>query len=937
MSASAQEKYQDTLDAAKERWEKFKENIDKYDTLITDDIPGLEADIRDALDQQIEIKLEAFEYEIQIRLDMAEAERDWNEFKRKIIDGIKDDDILGNAKAKLANVNSYYKEDGTGEIQASTKHVNNILDQLKQMDADQAAGVYGETYTYTNASGEEVTVDYNNRKQALEDLQEYYSQIMSSMMELQELEEEIHQSYLDMMDEAQEKFDEQLETYQTIDEIIQHDMNLVKLMYGDSAGLADYYKEQRKNLDSQLDFQKQQVAFWKNQMDTLEEGSDAWEKAKENWMAAGAEWRSLAETNLQVITDEYLDAITTIFENLNNNVTNGMGLDYVSKEWNLINQNADRYLDQVNAIYETQSLQNKYLDAIENATNPTQQKKLNELMEDEIALLQEKDKLSQYDLDRANLKYEIAMKQMALEESQQKKTQLRLRRDSQGNYTYQYTNDDSEVSKLKNELSDLYNQLYNLDAGQYKSNLDELYSVWDAFQADMYEAAQINDPEKRKEREEMLEREYGELINGIVADNENIKQNLQQSTASQLFDLYDQNAENYEQMTEAQKGILDNFISAETEYNGMAFDNLFGLYNQNLEAFDTMTQEQIDALMNDFIPQWDSGVQQMVDTIVGEGGFAQVTKSAIKEIRALATVWDAERKAAYEEAKAMAEDMQTATQGLAKDNTELISTYQTQLEEVQKVIDKLGELKTAYEQAAEAAKTAAEEAYKYWQAASNEAANTDTNIDTNDYKKPEGDTKNVQKKESPAPTQPTLANGSKVTVKSGATTWASGEWLAGWVKGNNFTVGSISGNKVLLTDPSGPNNWDKGITGWIKKSDLVGFRSGGYTGNWNNTDGRLAMLHQKELVLNANDTKNILNAVEILRNITSNLGATLLSQMSAITANNTSAITNGMTNGDTLEQNVHIDAQFPNVNNANEIETALNNLVNMASQHIQKN
>lgn len=224
-------------------------------------------------------------------------------------------------------------------------------------------------------------------------------------------------------------------------------------------------------------------------------------------------------------------------------------------------------------------------------------------MEDEIALLQEKDKLSQYDLDRANLKYEIAMKQMALEESQQKKTQLRLRRDSQGNYTYQYTNDDSEVSKLKNELSDLYNQLYNLDAGQYKSNLDELYNVWDAFQADMYEAAQINDPEKRKEREEMLEREYGELINGIVADNENIKQNLQQSTASQLFDLYDQNTENYEQMTEAQRDILDNFISVETEYNGMAFDNLFGLYNQNLEAFDAMTQEQIDVLMNDFIPQ----------------------------------------------------------------------------------------------------------------------------------------------------------------------------------------------------------------------------------------------------------------------------------------------------------------------------------------------
>ena len=33
-----------------------------------------------------------------------------------------------------------------------------------------------------------------------------------------------------------------------------------------------------------------------------------------------------------------------------------------------------------------------------------------------------------------------------------------------------------------------------------------------------------------------------------------------------------------------------------------------------------------------------------------------------------------------------------------------------------------------------------------------------------------------------------------------------------------------------------------------------------------------------------------------------------------------------------LEQNIHIDANFPNVKNANEIETAFNNLVNLASQ-----
>lgn len=96
------------------------------------------------------------------------------------------------------------------------------------------------------------------------------------------------------------------------------------------------------------------------------------------------------------------------------------------------------------------------------------------------------------------------------------------------------------------------------------------------------------------------------------------------------------------------------------------------------------------------------------------------------------------------------------------------------------------------------------------------------------------------------------------------------------------------------------------------------------------------MLHQKELVLNANDTKNILNAVEILRNITNSLGQTLMSQMANISAGNTSAIANAV-NSDMLEQQVYIDAQFPNVKDSHEIETAINNLVNMASQHIQKN
>ena len=55
--------------------------------------------------------------------------------------------------------------------------------------------------------------------------------------------------------------------------------------------------------------------------------------------------------------------------------------------------------------------------------------------------------------------------------------------------------------------------------------------------------------------------------------------------------------------------------------------------------------------------------------------------------------------------------------------------------------------------------------------------------------------------------------------------------------------------------------------GWINVNTRQEYATGGYTGTWVNgsTDGRWAVLHQKELVLNENDTKNFLSAINTIR------------------------------------------------------------------------
>ena len=896
MSAEEQEGFKETVEQAKKDFENFTKQINDYDKIITDTLPGLEKDIQSAIDKEIEIKISKFNMEIEIRLDMSEAERDWNEFRRKVIDDIKDTDILGNAKADLQDFFSYYKDEEKGIIQTNTEHVNDIIEQLEAIRKGGTSSIYGD-----------------NQAQALEDLQTYYKQLMSDLTDVDELVEKIKKSYLDMMDEAKDKFDEQIGTYETLADMINHDMKVIQLVYGEESynQLGKYYEQQEKNYNKQIDFQRQQVDFWRQQMVTYAQNAEEAEKAKENWLDAIKEWEKSVEGAIENLQSKYLNAINEIFQNLNDKVTNGLGLDYVSEQWRLINKNADEYLDSVNATYNIQKLQQKYLDSIAENSSLSAQRALNESMEYEIGILKERDKLTQYDIDRAELKYQIALKQIALQEAQQNKSSMRLKRDSQGNYSYQFVADENAVASAQQEISDLYNQLYNLDVGQYKNNLDELYNVWAEFQEKMAEAAQINDPEQREQRELLLKQEYGELINGIVQQNEDIRNNLYESSFLELSDLYDVSVENFSNMVEEDKELL----------------------------------------MEGLVPYWNSGIQEMANVFAGEDGFLGVCREAFEELQD--TTKDYEeglnelQNAADEDFSSIAKGIDENidfTRGLLQENEELITSYDRELKAIQDVIKELDILTEKYMRAKEEAIAATQAAYGYWQRQQEENADAARKNGTGGQSNA-GDTGNASVE--------TITIG---TADSGDTRSEQGD--------GNLDVGDVatySGSYYYDsygTSPAGSkysgvtdgividkiNNNPYGIhihsadglygdLGWIKRQQLTGFDTGGYTGDWSGEMGRLALLHQKELVLNKQDTKNILDVVTVARNITAAIGNSTLARLAEIGSN----ISNwqDMNNG-TLEQNVHIEASFPNVKDSHEIEDALNNLVNIASMRANR-
>ena len=112
------------------------------------------------------------------------------------------------------------------------------------------------------------------------------------------------------------------------------------------------------------------------------------------------------------------------------------------------------------------------------------------------------------------------------------------------------------------------------------------------------------------------------------------------------------------------------------------------------------------------------------------------------------------------------------------------------------------------------------------------------------------------------------------------------------------------------------------------------YASGGYTGDWNSDEGKIAILHEKELVLNKDDTKNFLDGIKILRHITSGVQTSLLAKTESM--NIKSLISNEDTDKNQIDQNVQIEATFPNVNSKREIEEAFDDLVNLAAQRAMR-
>jgi len=77
----------------------------------------------------------------------------------------------------------------------------------------------------------------------------------------------IDQAYLDTIDDVQDNFDKQIDDYEYVTDLIEHDIDLLELLYGEKNynAMNEYYTTLERNQTNQLDALRKQAEFWKKQ------------------------------------------------------------------------------------------------------------------------------------------------------------------------------------------------------------------------------------------------------------------------------------------------------------------------------------------------------------------------------------------------------------------------------------------------------------------------------------------------------------------------------------------------------------------------------------------------------------------------------------------------------------------------------------------------
>lgn len=662
--------------------------------------------------------------------------------------------------------------------------------------------------------------------------------------------------------------------------ILDNSLNNLKTERQNQARLQEAVRELQQQVENETDDSLRRA--WEDEL----------KKAEKELQDSTKSVLSLIQDSLEQAKTMFENALDGITEDYEKQISGMYGTtEELSNAFDRKKEIDDFYVDDYEKYYQIAKLQRSITGDIDkaaragNKSNQGLKKLLNELN----AAREDGVELTAYDLDVFAKRYEYEKALMELEDARNDKSEVRLQRDANGNWGYVYTSAADEDDLLAKQQA-VDDKLY-----EWQKTVDN--------QADEIQSTILNTfSDIVSEANEMLK-------NGASQDavqdyiNDRIK----------ALQLYSQ------QFGTSLSDALQTLDIAKDRYGKELFNMLDNYGDSILSSILGIPLEAIPGVITDVLaPSFDAAnrYSELIKSIDTEGGYKDFISGitgARKEIDALSDQNRVETISAIGDATTQFTDIMN--EAISYED-KFLAIYGIQIEQTERELGRLLDIL--------------------------DAVNRIEYDDGEGYKNKDSlDMSDITKTEKPSNGAGGYCDGCINTCEGGLNSTAGCHWSCSGNCGGNCG-NSCGGNCV--TGCSGTTrqkvrigyNLDEQPGSIVVNSDRVSnvittYDTGGYTGDWGTSNGKFAVLHEKEQVFNKDDTEKLLNAASILRTI--DLQADIFGK--GLTGISIPQLL-GQTGQTTLDQNVHIEATFPNVTDHNEIEMAFDNLVNKASQYANR-
>ena len=869
----------DASKTAKEKLDELKDKIDNVKTAISqyDETKGLveeiSEEIQDNLNEIQDNNYEKLSYEIELRVTVNENDkRELEYYFNKL-----DTDIYKSAEAlsylynkngdNLVNNAKQALEDNSKAIEELNRQRKLAIDNPKDgsgiSQADYIAGLQEQLDSlYDNL---ETLRDLDNQ------MMEYYGNTLNKASE--ELSKYTNQ--MDHLTSVLEHYQKVLELtgkgqdYEAMDKVLQGQSKTLKNNFDVSKANYEMLEKEKKSIEEKISKMDQTSAAYELEKKKLEDITTATNEAYEEMLGD-------AESYLEALQRIWENSLENIKKKTSDTLTGGLGFDILLDSMNNLKTYQDEYLTNTNKLFETNKLLSQIQTDIDKTSNAAAKQRYKAFSK-EIEQLQKKDELSNLELEIAQAKYKQLQAQMALEEAQNAKSTVRLSRDNEGNYGYVYTADQNAVNDAQDALAQAENDLYNIRLNATNDYGEKMVQAQKEYIEKLAEIDKeyADDDVKRTEARKKAKEEYYNIID----------------TYSKLYSIAQQ--EDLRVQEDAWINYYDDIINKGDTWK-TTLNDYTDQTEKKFQEWQTETKKVTEAIGLDMGTLSDKvkSVTDQSDALAKTATEKVIPAMSdeIKKVDELTTAYGAQRDAI----KKLIEEKEK----LAKDTKNVIAEESGEGSEWNKAIrERIDSLKAQGKNVAEIYDQNNQLHYKTY----------DPKVQTEAEAKAE-----LEKKYGSISS--TVANKNEKVADKLNDVNDGIKRYRGYAVDDTYHYNKDKSKLIETLNKHG---------GQKPGTKISYYDTGGYTGKWG-PEGKLAVLHEKELVLNQEDTNNLLKIIEIVRNaIDGNVATAGFGSLRAAGIS---------TNSETLEQNVTITAEFPNATDHNEIEQAFDSLINRAAQ-----